>query len=76
MDAEKLANFKNSVANLSDSSPNQDFKNIAIKLGELYKEELPETLAGGALTTERGNVDTDVTNLVNEFDARTDQVKK
>lgn len=76
MDAEKLALFKNRVANLSDNSPKEDFKGLVSLLCDLYIGELPETLSGGALSTEIAAVIVDRDSLIAEFDARTEQVKK
>jgi len=76
MDAEKLALFKNRVSNLSDNSVVAEFKGLVTLLCDLYIGELPETLSGGALTTEIANVIVDRDSLIAEFDARTDQVKK
>lgn len=76
MDAEDKAKLSNMVNNLSDASPVGEWKAIVRQLGEMYKKALPETLAGGALTTEIGLAETDIAALITEFDADTSKSLK
>jgi hypothetical protein len=76
MEAERKAQLANRVNNLSDSSPVGDWKALVQLIGDMYKEECGETLAGGALTTEKSNADVDIASLVAEFDADTSKVLK
>ena len=76
MDAEKLAFFKNQVSNLSDNSTITDYKRLVTLLVDLYIGELPETLSGGALTTEINAAIVARDALNTELDKRTDLVKK
>jgi hypothetical protein len=79
MDMEKLANFRNRVMNLSDSSNVAEWKAIAQEFGNLYKEEVGESLDGGTTPTlagERAAMDVDIAAFVTEISERTSDVDK
>lgn len=76
MDMEKKAFLVNKLSNLSDSSPIGDWDSFMQAFGDFYKEEVKETLSGGALTTELAAADVDIASMIAEMDARTDLVIK
>lgn len=76
MDVERLANLRNRVMNFADGSAVGEWKGLIRNIGEMYKEELRETLSGGTLTTEINAAEVDIAALEAEFDARTDLVLK
>lgn len=78
MDVERLQNFKERVANLSDGSTLTTWKQLIQQSIELYKEEMLEAFVGtqGQLDTKRTNINAAANTLLNLLDLETSQVKK